>query len=156
MISYQIGITSTSAEQTHRLGRRIGSRLNCALTILLVGELGCGKTVFVQGLARGLDVPDRYYIISPSYTLINEYPGRWRLFHVDLYRLENSSDLEEIGLDEILQKQAVVAVEWADRLPDDAVGGHLTIKLRILDAQTRDMQLIAYGHNAVNLLKTLE
>jgi len=77
----------------------------------LTGDLGSGKTSFVQGLARGLEVPNDYYITSPSYTLINEYPGRHPFFHVDLYRLEDPVDFEDIGLYDILDVNFVVAIE---------------------------------------------
>ncbi|MBW2192696.1 MAG: tRNA (adenosine(37)-N6)-threonylcarbamoyltransferase complex ATPase subunit type 1 TsaE, partial [Deltaproteobacteria bacterium] len=67
--------------------------------------------MFVQGISRGLNVPSDYYVTSPSYTLVNEYPGRHLLFHVDLYRIDNVSDLEDIGLYDILDSGGIVAVE---------------------------------------------
>ena len=94
--------TTNSAEETKRLGRKIGSLIDDPIVLALSGDLGSGKTVFVQGLARGLDVPPDYYITSPTFTLVNEYPGRLRLFHIDLYRLDHFGDLEDIGLHDIL------------------------------------------------------
>jgi tRNA A37 threonylcarbamoyladenosine biosynthesis protein TsaE len=78
MVGKKINITSHSVDDTRALGEKIGSLIGRPLTIALIGDLGCGKTALVQGLARGLDVPDRYYITSPTFTLINEYPAcRW-------------------------------------------------------------------------------
>jgi tRNA threonylcarbamoyladenosine biosynthesis protein TsaE len=88
--------------------------------------------------------------------LINEYPGRFPLFHIDLYRLDGISDLEDIGLDELLYDQAVIAIEWAEKISDDLPAEHLTMAFEITDDDYRRVSLIAYGHNIVNLIKTLE
>ena len=109
-------ITTYSVKDTKKLGEKIGKRLKGKIVLALTGDLGSGKTSFVQGLARGLEVPNDYYITSPSYTLINEYPGRHPFFHVDLYRLEDPVDFEDIGLYDILDDNYVVAIEWADRI----------------------------------------
>jgi tRNA threonylcarbamoyladenosine biosynthesis protein TsaE len=110
----------------------------------------------VQGLARGLDVSEKYYITSPTFTLVNEYPGRHPLFHVDLYRIEHAPELEEIGLDEILQEDAVIAIEWAERLSGETLPSHLALRLKMISENTRRIDIFAYGHQAGNLLKALE
>jgi tRNA threonylcarbamoyladenosine biosynthesis protein TsaE len=102
--------------QTVDLGRALGRHLNHGITLFLIGDLGSGKTAFAQGLARGLDVPLSYAVTSPTYTLVNEYPGRLPFFHVDLYRLPAPVDPDEIGLRELFAEDGVVAVEWARRL----------------------------------------
>ena len=104
----------------------------------------------------GLDVSEQYYITSPTFTIINEYPGRHPLFHVDLYRIEHASELEEIGLDEILQQNGVIAIEWADRLFEETLSGHLELSFKMVDESTRQIDMFAYGHRAGNLLKALE
>jgi tRNA threonylcarbamoyladenosine biosynthesis protein TsaE len=152
----KIDIETHSVEETQALGRKIGILLKQPLIIALIGDLGSGKTAFVQGLARGLDVPADYYITSPTFTLINEYPGRLPLFHVDLYRLETVQDLEDIGLDELLYDQAVLAVEWADKMADNLSGDYLSLQFEIIDENCRKIKLIACGHNGINLIKTLE
>ncbi len=112
-----------SPEETFELGRKIGQQLDGKAVLLLSGDLGAGKTLFTKGLAAGLDIPPED-VTSPSFTLINIYEGRARLYHVDLYRLESGA-CQEIGLDEILEESdAVIVIEWAERLgyiPDAAV-----------------------------------
>jgi len=156
MVSKKIDITTHSVDQTQQLGQKIGSRINQRLIIPLIGDLGSGKTAFVQGLAIGLGVSSDYYITSPTYTLINEYPARLPLLHVDLYRLETIQDLEDIGLDELLYDQAVLAIEWADKLSQNLAGGCLSLQFEIIDCACRRIHLIAYGHNEINLLKDVE
>lgn len=156
MADKHIRITSRSAAQTRKLGQCLGSGIHQVTVIALTGDLGSGKTVFVQGLAKGLDVSEKYYITSPTFTLINEYPGRHCLFHVDLYRIEHPSELEEIGLEEILKEDAVIAIEWAEKLPGEALSDHLELRFNIIGANARRLDVFAYGQPAVNLLKTLE
>jgi tRNA threonylcarbamoyladenosine biosynthesis protein TsaE len=156
MIDKHIRITTHTVTETQKLGQTLGAGIHQAITIALTGDLGSGKTAFVQGLAKGLDVSEKYYITSPTFTLINEYPGRHPLFHVDLYRIEHAPELADIGLDEILQQNAVIAIEWADRLFEETLSGHLELRLRIVDQNTRRIDIFAYGHQACNLLKTLE
>ncbi len=155
MADKRINIKTNSADETRKLGHKIGTLINHPLVIALNGDLGCGKTALVQGLARGLEVPEEYYITSPTFTLINEYPGRLRLLHVDLYRLDSFADLEDIGLDERLYDQAVVAIEWADKLLDNLPDRHLTVSMEIIDDNCRSLSLGAAGHHEVNLLLTL-
>ena len=155
MKTYQLKLTTQSREETQALGENIGKRIAAPMILALTGELGSGKTAFVQGLASGLEVPQEYYVTSPSFTLINEYPGRMRLFHVDLYRLENYADMEETGLYDILQGDGVVAVEWAEKLPEDFLSNYIAIGFEIVDDETRKIILIAYGHDAAGLIKAL-
>ncbi|MDM8524354.1 tRNA (adenosine(37)-N6)-threonylcarbamoyltransferase complex ATPase subunit type 1 TsaE [Desulfococcaceae bacterium HSG8] len=151
----QFQTITSCLEDTRELGRKIGALLRRGTVIALTGDLGSGKTSLIQGLARGLEVPDEYYITSPSYTLINEYPGRFPLFHADLYRLENPDDFEDTGIYEILHSgEGVVAVEWAERLGDEEIlSDCVTVHLEILDDDSRRISVSAYG--ALNLIKKL-
>jgi len=106
-----------SPEETRALGEALARKLVPGDLLLLYGDLGSGKTTFVQGLARGLGVPEEVYVVSPSFSLVNEYPGRIPLFHVDLYRL-GPEEVEELGLYEMLSR-GVMVVEWAERLGED-------------------------------------
>lgn len=84
----------------------------------LMGELGCGKTVFVQGLARGLNIEKNCHVSSPSYTIINEYPGPIPLYHFDLFRIGKTEDMEELGYEEYISGEGVTAIEWAEKILD--------------------------------------
>lgn len=149
-------ITTHSPEATRNLGRRIGSRIRSPLVITLNGDLGCGKTAWVQGLAQGLDVPEGYYITSPTYTLVNQYPGRLTLYHLDLYRLNGWEELEAIGYFEIICAQAVLAIEWPRILGPDLPSEHLALEFRILGNQRRRIRLSGYGQTAADLIEGLE
>ena len=151
-----IKLTSTSLEQTLELGKAIGAGIDAGVVITLAGDLASGKTSLVRGMAAGLNVPDEYYITSPSYTLINEYPGRIPLCHADLYRLGNHCDIEDTGLEEILDRPCVLAIEWPDRLGRHRFGNHLAVHIQILEKGTRIFEITAYGLTAVNLLKGIE
>jgi tRNA threonylcarbamoyladenosine biosynthesis protein TsaE len=149
-------ITTYSVKDTKELGEKIGKRLKGKIVLALTGDLGSGKTSFVQGLARGLEVPNDYYITSPSYTLINEYPGRHPLVHVDLYRLEDPVDFEDIGLYETLDDNYVVTIEWADRIRQELLPDHITIKFEISGDNSRKICMSAHGVNSSNLLKEIK
>jgi tRNA threonylcarbamoyladenosine biosynthesis protein TsaE len=148
-------IVTRNPAQTRALGRSLGSAAPAGSVIAMVGELGAGKTVLVQGLAEGLEVPARYTVASPSYTLVNEYPGRLRLFHVDLYRLEDPASFEEIGLFDILAGDGVCAVEWADRLPAGLLEDVLEVRISFLPDDSRRFDLTAYGQKSGDLLRGL-
>jgi tRNA threonylcarbamoyladenosine biosynthesis protein TsaE len=153
-LKYQI--TTRSVEETQKLGKTIGTAVAGGTVLALTGDLGSGKTSFVQGLARGLEVPDDYYITSPSYTLINEYLGRFPLFHVDLYRITDPVDIEDIGLYEILDSNAVVAIEWADRIEQKLLPDSITIHFEIADNDTRKICIYANKLKNIYLLKKIE
>jgi tRNA threonylcarbamoyladenosine biosynthesis protein TsaE len=104
---------SASPAETEAAGKRFGARLRKGDLVLLVGELGAGKTTFVRGVARGTG--STAPVASPTFQLVRVYPGRVQLAHVDLYRVDNPSELRDLGLDELLDQGAVV-VEWGDRL----------------------------------------
>src|SRR5207237_5335442 len=106
---------SRSPSETQRLGERLGAVCEPGDVIALVGDLGAGKTAFVQGLARGLGVPDEERVASPTFDIILEHAGRLVLHHVDLYRLGSEDELAELGLGELLAGDGVAAVEWFDR-----------------------------------------
>jgi tRNA threonylcarbamoyladenosine biosynthesis protein TsaE len=147
-------IITENQNETRKLGRLLGRALRSGLLIKLIGDLGSGKTCFVQGLAVGLEVPEEFDITSPTYTLIHEYPGRIPFLHIDLYRIHGEMDAEAIGLWDALDPASVVAVEWADRLPDalwpiDA----LTVQIEVQEDSRRKIGLIGSGLTTANLIK---
>lgn len=150
---FRLQIDTHSEDQTRRLGKVIGKGVSTGLFVAMTGELGSGKTVFVQGLAAGLDVPEEEYVTSPTYTLINEYCARIRLVHCDLYRLDSDSELEDIGIGELYTGSEVVAVEWPERLGEDLPPDRLEARFEIVDDNTRRIRFTAYGQPAADLLK---
>ena len=108
-------IISHSPAETEALGEKLGRAADCGTVFALSGDLGAGKTQFVKGLARGLDVTARVH--SPTFTLVNEYGGgRLKLFHLDLYRLETPAQILSAGIEEYLSPDGVTVIEWAERL----------------------------------------
>lgn len=128
-------VTSSAAE-TRALGERLGRTLKPGDTVALVGELGAGKTSFVQGVAIGLGVTDM--VSSPTFTIVKEHvDGPVPLFHVDFYRLEHAAELAAIGFDDYFERGGVVVVEWADRFPGALPAARIDVRLEIVDADTR-------------------
>ena len=142
-----------SPQQTHRLGRCLGTLLHGGEVLALFGAIGTGKTSLVRGVAKGL-LAEPTEVSSPTFTLIHEYRGRLRLIHTDLYRL-TAPQLENTGLDDYLDGHTVTAIEWADRwgsgLPPDRLDIHLSHRLPI----TRRATLMASGPSACRLLAEL-
>jgi tRNA threonylcarbamoyladenosine biosynthesis protein TsaE len=152
-VQYQV--TSRSREDTFKLGQTIGQAATGRLIIALMGDLGSGKTVFVKGLAKGLAVPEAFMITSPSYTLINEYPGRVPLFHADFYRLSNAIDIESTGLFDTMVADGVLAIEWAERLDQQSLAQDMLIHFTIKKDDTREISITGCGQTGLKLLKEL-
>lgn len=107
-------LSSASPEETRTIGERIGTALAPGSVVLLRGALGAGKTVLAKGIARGLGVEDE--VISPTYTIVADYPGRLPLSHVDLYRVDGEAQIAGLGLDDLLAGPGVTVVEWGEKL----------------------------------------
>jgi tRNA threonylcarbamoyladenosine biosynthesis protein TsaE len=107
-------LASASAAETRAIGERIGAALAPGAVVLLRGPLGAGKTVLVKGIAAALGVEDE--IVSPTYTIVADYPGRIPLAHVDLYRVEGETQIANLGLDDLLGGPNVTVVEWGEKL----------------------------------------
>ncbi|MBI2912312.1 MAG: tRNA (adenosine(37)-N6)-threonylcarbamoyltransferase complex ATPase subunit type 1 TsaE [Chloroflexi bacterium] len=146
-------LPSRGPGETRRLGRRLGRLLRPGDVVLLSGELGAGKTVFVQGVARGLGYEGA--VSSKSFILLGEYPGRTVLYHADLYRLEAPEQAEELALDEICGDGALV-VEWPERAPGIFPPDHLSIAFEATGERTRTLVIEAHGPNSTELWRGLE
>jgi tRNA threonylcarbamoyladenosine biosynthesis protein TsaE len=121
---------SRSADETRRLGAEMARRLRAGACVALVGPLGSGKTEWVRGACRGLDVDDE--VLSPTFILYEEFAGRLRVVHIDLYRLDHESELEALGVFDLLGGDAVVLAEWADR--SEMLMGHSDVAVTFADA----------------------
>ena len=109
-------VLTHSEDETASIGRELGASVDRGAVILLVGDLGAGKTAFTRGLAEGLGIAPED-VSSPTFTIIQEYRGgRLPLFHVDLYRLNDPREIDDLGLDEIAEG-GVLVIEWAEKLP---------------------------------------
>ena len=143
---------SKNTSETIRLGRSIGSRLRAGDVVALVGELGAGKTQFIKGLATGAGVGKPTYVSSPSFTLINEYPGRVPFYHIDLFRLKNQKEAEGLGLEDYLHGGGITAVEWADKIPSHLPKEMLSIHIAYKDKNTRSIEIIGTGKRYLDLI----
>jgi len=143
---------SASEDETEALGAMLGRKLQAGSLVALSGDLGSGKTCFVRGLARGLGIdPER--VRSPSFTLINEYPGgRLSLYHVDLYRL-GPGDMDTLALWEYLDGDGVCAVEWFERLGEEAP--RLAVRFTFVTESERRIVAVARGHRYDEILPAL-
>lgn len=151
----EVNILTRSPAETLALGKRIGEALTTGMVFTLTGDLGSGKTVFVQGLAEGLGVPDDYYVTSPTYTIINEYPGRFPLFHVDLYRLTDAQGVEDIGLYDILRMENVIAIEWPEIIATALPQDFIALKFEIRNHKTRKICICGYGLKGKSVIQRL-
>ena len=151
----QWAVVSRSAERTRRLGTRLGKLLQGGEIVGLVGELGTGKTCFVRGLTEGLGVSRETWIRSPTFTLVNEYHGRLPVYHIDLYRLESTGELEELNLREYLYSDGVSVIEWFEYFPADEVDDHLEIRLAYREGSKREMTFIPQGARYEELVQVL-
>ena len=135
-----LNVTTDSPEATKAWGEALGRLAQPGDLLLLVGDVGTGKTCFTQGLARGLEV--RQPILSPTFVLVREYRGRLPLYHVDLYRL-SFDDAADLGLDDYLQGDGLCVVEWAERAAALFPEENLTVHFTYLDEQRRALRFEA-------------
>jgi tRNA threonylcarbamoyladenosine biosynthesis protein TsaE len=150
----QTEIISHSPEETQDFGARLGELARPGDILLLVGELGAGKTCLTQGIARGLGIKE--YAASPSFVVVRELYGRLPLYHMDFYRLENLEEIADLGLDDYFYGQGVSVVEWADKglslLPPE----HLLVEMSYVSDTGRRLKLKARGRRYRQLVAKLK
>ena len=149
-MSAPLTLTAATAADLQAIAERLGRALAAGDVLALIGPLGAGKTTFVQGLARGLEVPADRHVASPTFALVNEHPGRVPLVHADLYRINDPRELDELGLIDAYDR-AAVAIEWLDRFPEAAPPERLTIEIAIRADGARVMTLRSVGARAAAL-----
>ncbi|MCF6239372.1 MAG: tRNA (adenosine(37)-N6)-threonylcarbamoyltransferase complex ATPase subunit type 1 TsaE, partial [Candidatus Marinimicrobia bacterium] len=145
-----------SLQQTDLLGKILGRIAESGDVILLTGSLGAGKTTLTQSIATGLEVPDDCYVVSPSYGLMLEYPGRIPLYHIDCYRLEGEDDVEGSGLVDYIAATGLAVVEWPDRLGGLKPSEHLDIALGIVSGDVRSAVITPVGTGWLKRMNILE
>ena len=151
---HPLELATTGEEETRQLGERLGRALRRGDVVLLSGDLGTGKTCLTQGIGRGLDCGSP--VNSPSFVLMNEYGGRETLFHVDLYRLEDVEELDDLGLWDYAER-GVLVIEWPERGAALLPGDGLVVELRYGDVERqRRLRFLPRGTRGAELVQLLE
>lgn len=140
----KIELVTHSDEETKKAGEELTDILENGDLIVLTGPLGAGKTTFIKGIARGLGIGEND-IRSPSFTLVNEYQGRFSLFHIDLYRLDDISELAGIGWDEYLTREGIVVVEWGEKAAGLLPRNYIRIGIEIVSETVRELNVAFLG-----------
>ncbi len=140
---------------TETLGRRLGERLFPGAVLALVGQLGAGKTHLTRAIAEGLGVANPAAVNSPTFVLIQEYPGRIPVFHFDAYRLSGSREFAELGVEEYFSSDGVSIVEWADRVDSAMPAELLTVRIIVTGPESRQFDLEASGPRYIEVLESL-
>ena len=120
---------SASPEETEQIGRQIAAELRAPALIVLIGELGAGKTTLSKGLIGGLGAAEPDEVLSPTFSLIHEYEGRPKVYHIDLYRLDRLPELDTLGLDDLWDQDAIVLIEWGEKFEAALPGDKHEIRL---------------------------
>lgn len=145
-------VITSSPEQTRRIGELLGARLGPGDTVCLYGDLGAGKTSLSYGIAQGLEVQTRY-ITSPTFTFVNEYAGRAPFYHIDLYRLKDPGELENIGFEEYIDSDGVTVIEWAERAENALPVERLSVYLSFVSENSREIGFLAEGERYEKMLE---
>lgn len=134
-------VTSSSPEETLAFGRQLAAELKAPALVLLYGELGAGKTTLVKGIVSGLGLAAEQDVTSPSFVFVHVFTNHTRLYHVDLYRIEQPAELESLGLEDLLAERAIVLVEWAERLALPALQPALRVRLETVSDEKRRIRV---------------
>ncbi len=138
-------ITLQTLEDTKALGSVLGKISRSGDVILLTGDLGAGKTTLTQFIAKSLGVPEEYYVTSPSFALMHEYPGRITLYHMDCYRLHGEDDVEESGLMDYVVADGLSVIEWPDRLGSLVPDERLDLEICLSGKDVRAVVITPHG-----------
>ena len=148
-----LGVTSETLAETAGLGEALGRFLRPGDVLLLQGPLGAGKTALTQGIAKGMGISAQ--VTSPTFVLVNQYPGRVLLYHIDLYRIEGAPEAEALGLDDYFFGEGVTIVEWPERAPGAMPPEHLLVALEHQGDNARRLTLSARGRRYEELIAAL-
>ena len=130
---------TASEAETIALGERLGRQIARGV-VLLIGNLGAGKTTLAKGMAQGLGAAAAEEVSSPTFTLIHEYGGG-RVYHIDLYRLDEPREVESLGLDELYDRDALILIEWGERFPKLLPKSRTEIRIHTLPDETREIEV---------------
>ena len=137
---------TASEEETIALGERLAQTLPRGAVVLLIGNLGAGKTTLAKGIVKGLGAAEPEEVSSPTFTLIHEYGTPPAVYHVDLYRLESARDAATLGLDDLFDSPAVVLIEWGERFIELMPAERMELRLRVLEGDVREVECDRPAH----------
>jgi len=143
---YEARCLTRSPGETVSLGRRLGKLLQPGDVVCLFGELGAGKTCLAGGLVEGMGA-GKAAVASPSYVIVNQYMGRFPVYHMDLYRLDSRVDVEDIGFRDYLSGEGVILIEWASRIERELPSDRMDIALSHVSATEREIKFTIRGRN---------
>lgn len=136
-----IRIQLTTLADSEKLGKLLGSLANPGDVLCLDGNLGAGKTALAQAIARGLEVPDTCYVTSPSFAILHEYEGRMFMYHMDFYRLQDATEVEDLGFEEYFYLDGLTVIEWSARAMDILPHERLIVEIVVNDDLSRTVTL---------------
>lgn len=148
----ELKVITNSKEETQDFGARLAEACRKNMVFLLEGDLGAGKTTLTQGIAKGLGI--RRNVTSPTFNILKIYQGRMPLYHIDAYRLEGLS--QDLGFDEFLDDDGLTVIEWSCYVPSLIPPHHLVITIRLLEENSRELTLRAYGGEYEDFLEELK
>lgn len=149
------GIQTFSQEKTLELASSLGNLLNPGDVIALIGPLGGGKTLFTKGLLTGLGITDDVTVTSPSFTLLNEYHGRFHAYHMDIYRLESKEDFLAAGFIDLLYGNDIAVIEWANKFPELLPEWTLKVEMEIISETSRKIWFSGFHLRSMKLVEQL-
>ena len=149
-------VLSRSAAQTEEIGRTVGTLLHKGAFLALYGDLGGGKTCFTRGVVAALTPESAHLVASPTYAIMNEYPGPVPVYHFDFYRLTSGDEIAELGFDDYFQDNGVCIAEWSERLGDTLPPDHLSITFEQDGGDRRKIVMQARGTDSQTLLAKIK
>ncbi len=151
----QLTLLTSSPEETELIGQRLGKQLRRGMFLALSGNLGGGKTCFTRGIVASIAPESAELVSSPTFAIMNEYPGQIPVYHFDFYRLSGSSEIIELGFEEYFDGDGVCIAEWAERIDDLLPTGQISILFEYLDDNRRRLTFQASGEAAEQALTAL-
>ena len=132
---------TASEEETIALGERLARELPARQVVMLIGQLGAGKTTLAKGIVKGLGAAQPEEVSSPTFTLIHEYGQSGRVYHIDLYRLDEPHELATLELEDLFEREAVVLIEWGERFPQILPAVRTEIQIHVTEGEAREIEV---------------
>jgi len=146
-------IVTGSRKETIRLGKCLGELLRPGDVVALIGELGAGKTTLAKGIAAGAGVEDEDEVTSPTFVLVNEYRGRFPVYHADLYRLQEAPELNDLGWEDFIYGEGISLLEWAEKIPEALPDERLEVRISWIGGEERKFVITGKGAQAEIILR---